>query len=420
MKKLARHLVLLVLAWQVGRLYKKHGFKVVGVAGSIGKTSTKLAIANVLQQKYRVQYQEGNYNDLITVPLIFFGQPLPSLLNPVAWLRTFVRNESAIKGDYPYDVVVVEVGTDYPGNVVAFGKYLRCDIGVVTAIAPEHMEFFGSIEQVAKEELAIAGFSKQLIINQDLCDQKYTSQLSSQFLTYGSKSTYYQISNMTSSGFSVLRNAKQWLKVSAAVEAMAQRYSITAAAAVAEQLGLSDEQILKGAKTIQPVSGRLQRLPGVQGSTIIDDTYNASPDAVIAALDDLYAAKANYKVAVLGSMNELGEYSPEAHNRIGRHCDPQKLDLLVTIGADANDYLAPVAQKQGCQVQTFSSPYAAGGFVKKNLKPGSLILVKGSQNNVFAEEAVKLLLANPADTTKLVRQSQDWLVKKRKRFSDAD
>ena len=115
-------------------------------------------------------------------------------------------------------------------------------------------------------------------------------------------------------------------------------------------------------------------------------------------------------------MNELGKYSQEAHTKAGELCDPSQLDLVVTIGLDANKFLAAAAQAKGCKVEKFDSPYTAGEFVKGQIKTGAIILAKGSQNSVFAEEAVKILLANPGDASKLVRQSGAWLKKKQKAF----
>src|SRR6185437_12482971 len=120
------------------RLCKKNQLKTIGVVGSIGKTSTKLAIASVLKQKSRVQYQDGTYNDLVTVPLVFFGEELPRLFNPLAWLALFWRNQKALRRPYPYDVVVVELGSDGPRQIGQFQRYLRLEIGVITAITPEH------------------------------------------------------------------------------------------------------------------------------------------------------------------------------------------------------------------------------------------------------------------------------------------
>jgi UDP-N-acetylmuramoyl-tripeptide--D-alanyl-D-alanine ligase len=132
----------------------------------------------------------------------------------------------------------------------------------------------------------------------------------------------------------------------------------------------------------------------------------------------LYAEKAPQRIAILGSMNQLGDYSPEAHKEVGAYCDSKKLDLVITIGHDAKKWLAPVARENGCEVRTFDSPYDAGKYASGKIKKGGIVLAKGSQDRVYAEEALKQLLAHPGDADKLVRQSATWMCRKRAQFSD--
>ncbi|HEX5797147.1 MAG TPA: cyanophycin synthetase, partial [Candidatus Saccharimonadales bacterium] len=198
--------------------------------------------------------------------------------------------------------------------------------------------------------------------------------------------------------------------------AKTQLFSICAAVAVAHELDLTEPLIQKGIKAIRPANGRMRVLEGINSSVIIDDTYNASPDAVKTALDTLYENKAPQKIAVLGNMNELGRFSPDAHSKVGEYCDPKQLDMVLTIGPDANRYLAAAAKKQGCEVETFDNPYAAADFLKEAIRPQALILAKGSQNGVFAEETVKQILADSRDVSKLVRQEPHWLKIKAKQF----
>ena len=422
MKKLAKKIVAAILGYQVRALYKKNNFKVVAVAGSVGKTSTKLAIAEVLKAGYRVQYQDGNYNDLVSVPLIFFGGRLPRLMNPLAWLGVFWRNQRQLGKTYPYDMVVVEVGTDMPGQVREFKKYLKADIGVLTAITPEHMEFFAGLDDVAEEELSITGFSSSLIYNKDLCDERYMTKIQIPKISYGLDSTAdFQTAKVVYKNdkcdFEVLRSGKPFLKATNDLVSEPQLYSVSAAVAVAAQMGMPAEDINKGLRDIHPVSGRMRRLEGVNGSLILDDTYNASPEAMKAALKALYRIKGTQKIAVLGNMNELGSYSRGAHEEIGKDCDSKQLDLVVTIGPDANEYLAAAARAKGCLVESFDSPYDAGEYIREKIKKGAVILAKGSQNGVFAEETVKILLSDKSDAAKLVRQSAEWLKIKQKAFS---
>lgn len=421
MKRIARSVIVAILGWQVRRLRRKHDFKVVAVVGSIGKTSTKFAIAQVVGTSRKVRFQKGNYNDLVSVPLVFFGLPIPSLFNPFAWLVTIIKSELQIHRAYPYDVVIAEVGTDGPGQIAAFARYLHADIGVLTAITPEHMEFFTDLDAVANEELSIYEYSDSILANADLVADRYLSFLEEP-LTYAlhNQATYKVVSfSFQTDGvkYAVTRNGKQLLKGSHTSIAEPHLYSLTAAIAVADRLGLTEKEIIRGLTHIEPVSGRMQLLQGIRGSSIIDDTYNASPEAAKAALQTLYRIDAPQKIALLGNMNELGAFSPDAHTDIGSFCDPDQLDVVITLGPDANEYLAAASETQGCTVKRFDNPYAAGEYLKEVIAKDAVVLVKGSQNRVYAEEAIKPILADPTDAQKLVRQSPAWLKKKTKNFS---
>ncbi len=421
LKKFARNIVVLVLGWQVRRLRSKHIFQTVVVAGSVGKTSTKFAIAQTLGASKRVRFQEGNYNDLASVPLVYFGQRLPNLFNPLAWILTFIKCEIQIHKDYPYDMVVLEVGTDGPGQIAAFKKYLRADITVVTAISPEHMEYFEDLDAVAKEELSVVQYTDQLLVNADLVAHEYLS-LVPEAVTYALHTqATYKVSEFSfhSAGvrFELQKDNTNLIHASHAGISEPHLYSLAAAVAVADLLGVAPEAIVDGLEHVKPVSGRMQSLKGVHGSTIIDDSYNASPDAVSAVLKTLYRIDAPQKIALLGNMNELGEFSKEAHIAIGKLCDAQQLDHVITLGPDANEYLAASAEQQGCKVSRFTTPYQAGEYLKEIIQEGAVILIKGSQNHVYAEEAIKSILADSSDIQRLVRQSPSWLKKKAQNFS---
>ena len=409
-----------LLERQARRLRAKHDFKLVAVVGSVGKTTTKLAIVEILKPQLRVQYQSGNYNDRLTVPLVLFGLPQPSLYNPWAWIKTFWGISRRLHRPYAYDVVVVELGADGPGQMQQFA-YLVPDLVVVTAITDEHMLYFKTLDTVAHEELLAVGFSKAALINIDDCLVKYRQSLT--YESYGSDSrANYRLVNRLASGDGSqtlqLKLPEQSLSVNSSLLGVQGAKAVLAAVAVARWCGFEPAAIATNAAHIHAVSGRMRVFAGQQHSTIIDDSYNASPVAVEAALDVLYALPNQPKIAILGSMNEMGSLSPGMHRQVGNYCDPSRLQLLVTIGADAKQYLAPAAIKRGCQVRSFQTPYAAGRYVLEQLmaSTGAAVLVKGSQFGVYSEEAVKLLLANPVDVAHLVRQTPLWMAKKHKEF----
>lgn len=417
-KALGRLVVLAILARQVRQLRARHDFKIIAVAGSAGKTSTKFAIAGVLESKLKVAWQQGNYNDPVSVPLVLFGQQMPNILDALAWARIFRANASASK-NWDYDAVVLELGTDKTGDIAQFAKYLEVDVGVLTAIAPEHMEFFGSLASVASEELTLASFSDKLLVNSDLVASEYLAKLE-KYETYGFGKSDWQLAGVKFTGkkhnFDLKHNGKKLTSASVNFLSKNQLYGLAAASAVASELGFNASKIKAAVAKLEPVSGRLKPLAGIKNSTILDDTYNSAPEAAIAALETLYKIRASQKIAILGSMNELGNYAEEAHRLVGEFCDPKQLDLVITIGASARQWLAPAAEQAGCKVKSFDDPISAGNYARKKLKSKALILAKGSQNGVFAEEAVKILLKNPSDATHLVRQSPSWLAIKAKQF----
>jgi UDP-N-acetylmuramoyl-tripeptide--D-alanyl-D-alanine ligase len=150
-------------------------------------------------------------------------------------------------------------------------------------------------------------------------------------------------------------------------------------------------------------------LKGVEGTIIIDDTYNSSPLAAAASLRALYQLLVPQRIAVLGDMNELGSTSAAEHEELGKMCDPTQLSWLVTVGAQSKKYLAPAAKSNGCQVKSFDNALLAGAFVRGVADKGAAILFKGSQGGIYLEEAVKEMLHSIDDEAKLVRQSAEWM-----------
>lgn len=418
MKSFFKKIIVSILGFQVKRLLKNKKPIVIGVVGSIGKTSTKLAIAKILEGEKKVRYQEGNYNDIVSVPLVFFGHKMPKIWDIFSWFFIFLKNEIQILFKYPFEIVVLELGTDGPGQMAMFRKYIHLDIAVISAIAPEHMEFFKSIEAVAEEEWSVVFFSDIVFVNKDLC-KIIPSDVENRKIVYYGKDpgSVYKIENITKKEdlfyFDVSFNGNKIFETSYRAFSEIELYSILIAIVLALKFGIDIDKIKNKIKKYQSFSGRMQRLKGIKNTTIIDDTYNASPIAMKIALDSMYKERANQRIAILGMMNELGDFSEEEHKKIGSHCDPKFLDLVVTIGKDANNFLAPEAKKRGCEVYQAKNSKEAGLFVKEKLKEGALILAKGSQNGVFAEESLKPLLANKEDYSKLVRQDKYWMNKKK-------
>ena len=418
MKSFFRRLIAKRLERAVVRLVRANpNLKLVAVGGSVGKTGTKLAVATVLAQNYRVLVHEGNYNSELGLPLSLFELEVPArITDVVAWLRLLGAVEAKISRPYPYDVAVLELGTDHPGDIPHFMTYLQPDIGLVTAIAPEHMAYFGTLEAVAEEEFALLLGSRSAVMHiNDPELAKRQQQLGDKPVrTYGEAGQVHWIDDDSLA----LGTEQTVIQLEPQLLGAHSRLALLAAATIGIQLKVDAIQIAHGLDAVVPVPGRMQQLRGKAGTKLIDDSYNSSPDAVFAALKTLKRITRGRRIAVLGQMNELGDYSAQAHTAVGRAA--ADLDLLITIGHDANTILGPAAVNAGLaksKWQHFDSPFAAGDWLIDHTKSGDAILFKGSQNGVFTEEAIKPLLADPADTAKLVRQSQYWLDLKAKQFS---
>jgi UDP-N-acetylmuramoyl-tripeptide--D-alanyl-D-alanine ligase len=408
----------------VRRYFKKHQPRLVVVVGAVGKTTTKDAIATVLSTKYRTEASHGNLNEQMSVPFGILGIKYPpfSLLKKIStWRKIFKAMRKRLHAPTDIDVIVQELATDQPGEIAHYERYLKPDIAVVTAVAPEHMANFpGGIDEVAREELAVARYSGLTVINFDDVDASFAKYAETNNITdYGLEGGEYRFEitgGDALKGYKVKFIAPEFPgDVESTVHLVGEHLlkSALAAALVAAKLGMNAEEIAAALTEIEPVAGRMNPLRGVRGTTIIDDTYNSSPSAAIAALRTLYLMDAPQRVVILGSMNELGQQSAAYHQMVGEQCDPNWLDYVITIGDEAARYLAPAAKKNGCQVATFANPIDAGAFANKVLADGGILLAKGSQDGVFAEEAIKILLHDEIEEEKtLVRQDEEWMAKK--------
>lgn len=423
MKKLSKKVIAARLAKKIQKLPGSKKITIIAVTGSVGKTSAKVAIGKLLSGAYQVRFSEDSYNTDIGLPLSFFGLKAPSpLWDPLAWRRVF-QKINYISKHYPYDVVVLEMADDEVEDMTNLLKTIRPDIGVITAVAPVHMERLESMDRVAKDNWTIASSAKSIIYNADYQPLRKLADNSTKYLTIGLKNGRIRFENIKRSkeGYLsatlVLPDGEYSLETRMLGEQ--NLGALLAAAAVANLLGMPSQVIVKGLKNIEPINGRMKLLKGLNGSKLIDDSYNSSPDAVKSALSVFAEMKAKRKIAVLGNMNELGIESKTLHYEIGQAA-AEVVDTLVVIGKEAEVHMVAGAKAQGMdpdKIKIFKTPYEIGHFLKRIVKRGDLLLIKGSQNGVFLEEATRILLDPSVEPEhSLVRQASTWRKRKRKAF----
>ncbi len=418
-----------VLRWKLKKLAQltilRYRPGIVGVTGSVGKTSTKLAVAAVLGPSRRTRFSRGNLNSELGLPIAIIGDFAEEEIKIVShdtpygekrfrkaffWVKVICTGVWGLikkRRDYP-EILVLEYGADKPGDLKQLLEIARPNISIITAIGdiPVHVEFFSGPEEVAREkarlieQLPSAGFA---ILNYD--DDTVLSlkdRTRAHVFTYGfQKGTELRLANFENraengrpAGVS-FRMEYGGSSVPVRIDGAfgkVQAYAAGAAAAVGLIFGINLIKVAEALKTYWPAPGRMGLLPGIKGTTVIDDSYNASPLSVHAALDTLRDLPAKRKVAVLGDMRELGEYAMEAHERVGRMA-AQVVNVLVTVGVSGK-LIAEAAKKHGMQkrnIQSFDTADEAVEAVEKLIKKGDLVLVKGSHSMELGKvvEAIK-------------------------------
>ena len=342
----------------------------IGVTGSVGKTTAKDMIAAVLGSKYKVLKTEGNFNNNIGLPL------------------TLMRLE---KG---YDVCVLEMGMDKFGEIDYLGDIVKPDVAVITNIGDAHIERLGSREGIFKAKCEILPHIQKdglLVLNGDdemLSTLRGNTPVKAAFCgkTQGLE---YHASQTGGDGVShihcrmVTPHMDREVKVPALGEHMI--YPSLMAAAIGEHFGLTADEIEAGILSFVPTRMRMNILHRGEDITILDDTYNANPQSMRAAISVLADAPTSWKVAVLGDMFELGPFAPALHNGVGAYLGKSGIDTLVAVGEMA-EHIAQGAREAGVPlVYHCADKEKAKEVLPQLIKPGSTFLVKASRGMALEE-----------------------------------
>lgn len=412
----------------VKKYFQRHPeVKLVTVAGSTGKTYAKKTIASVLSTRLRVRVHEDNRAGGLESPLAILGIDFPGEVRGwKAWHRIYKAARLRIKQPTDVDVIIHELNSYGPGSLRSYSQYIIPDITVITSITETGIEQFQSIDAIAIEQLSAASISKLALINRDDIDGRFSSYLTTPSIyTFGTGAAaeyrFEQGDFTISEGYRGSFIARDWQEpINLELRAF-DDFSVRlviASAAVAVQFGLSPQDIQSGVSTISPVPGRMNVLRGVEQSTILDDTANNSPLSSRVALQALYQIQAPQRIAVFGDMQHLGQFSESAHRELGLLCDPAELAWVITVGNAANAWLAPAARGRGCQVKQCKNAIEAGSFAHSLLESGGVSLFSGPEEDIYLEEAVKIVLHDSLVEEKmLVRQSPEWLARKNEAFS---
>jgi len=410
-------------------ILKKYKPKVIGITGSIGKTSTKEAIYSVLKNKFRVRKTFGNYNNELGLPLTIIGMKTGGR-SVGKWLSIIGKALKLVlikDKKYP-EVLVLEMGADKPGDIEHLIKIAPCDIGVVTAIAPVHLEFFGSVEKIVKEKKKIVDnltSEQTAILNyDDKMVKSMNKDLKASTVYFGySQEADVRMTELETQGVGVnIEGLKFKLEYKGSSVPMMlphvigkhQLYAAMSAAAVGLSMGMNFVQVSEGLRDYRAPRGRMNLIKGKKQSLIVDDTYNSSPDAALAAVD----AVANFnfenqgkKIAILGDMLELGAISEQAHYDLGKSVVDNGFSILIAVGKCRDNLIKGAVENGMDAVFGFNTSEEAIAKAQEVIDENDIILIKGSQG-VRMEKIVKsVMLESDKSKDLLIRQSDAWLVK---------
>jgi len=362
-------IALQTLATAVRRLWGK---KVVGITGSLGKTTTKEAIAHLLSVKYRVHRSRGNFNNQ-------FGLPL-----------------GLLKLEPEHEVAVAEMGMSHSGEIAALAAIAVPDEGVVTSVAPVHLEFFESLAGIARakyelvESLPSGGTA---FLNSD---DEYVSQFGRDFhgavVMFGLKPTAdaraenIELLGAAGSRFDLVAGGLRQ-PLASPLLGIHNIYNILAACAVALQHRITPSQIAETLPSLEPADKRGQILQ-VGEITVLNDCYNSSPRALMAAVDTLVALEAKRHIVVAGEMLELGPTGEDLHRECGRKMPADKIDFFLGVRGLAEAMVA-AARENGIQAEFVKTPEEAGEWLARETRAGDLILLKASRG-VKLEKALEI------------------------------
>jgi len=420
MKSILKSIVVLTLALLARAVVRRYRPRIVMVTGSVGKTSTKDAVAAVLAARFYVRKSEKSFNTGFGVPFTILGVENP-WMNPIAWISVLKKAFSllVLPNHYP-NMLVLEVGADRPGDLSRILRIATPEAVVVTRLpeVPVHVEAYASPEEVREEEFspayALSAGAPLIVPADDPYARENALRTSARVISYGSAedatvcvsdADFYehegQVAGMKATA--VIGDERRSFIVKGSV-GTTQLLPAAAALAVARAFEIPFAEALTALENYEPPAGRGRLFAGKNGSVIIDDSYNASPAAVEEALATLKAfPHAARRIAVLGDMLELGRYSVMEHERIATLA-ADSADVIVAVGIRARAF---AREPKDAEVTQFDNARAAAQALPDLVREGDVVLVKGSQS-VRTERIVEALLADPADSMKLVRQSKGW------------
>ena len=355
----------------LARWYKnRFDIPFIGITGSVGKTTTKDMVAAVLGEHFRVLKTEGNLNNDVGLPM------------------------TLLRLNRTHEICVLEMGMNHFGEIEYLSDIVEPDVAVITNVGDSHIEFLGSRENILKAKCEIFSHMKKdglaVLNGDDELISTLRGNLEFKSVWYGqSEGVDYRATDLVTDGESFLRCKVDSPKHHCDVEIPAlgdhMVYPALVAGAIGEYFGMSEEEIVRGILHFAPTKMRMNIYRRQDNIVILDDTYNANPQSMRAAIEILSTGKSATKIAVLGDMFELGPLAPVLHAGVGEFVARSGIDYLVCAG-ELSKYIADAAEGEGMsEVYWRPNKKEALAVLEQIVKPDCTVLVKASRGMAFEE-----------------------------------
>ncbi len=422
-----QHIILFLLAFVARLIIARHHPYIIGITGTVGKTTITWHIARFLKRELgesSVGYSQYHYNGEYGLPLTIIGVRSPGR-NPILWVWVFIIAISRLIRRYPR-YLVLEYGIDHPWEMDFLLSIAHPDIAIITRVEPNHLEQFGTLEHYRAHKIKLLERSHIAIVHESL--RQYIDR---EFVSYSlwalSDIDASQITIATTGTSAIVHYRHHDYPLSIPSIGAFQIENLLPLYTIAETLSISLDRIALYATHGHPESGRSSILSGIHDSTIIDGSYNWGYLSIYEWVTSMRSfVHSHHIVFFLWDMRELWAHSADVHRQLAHEISqilPHDGSIVFyLVGPMMREYFAPILESYFPVVTSLSSRYL-GDRIAHDIsihRVPTIVYVKWSQNTIFLEEGIKHLLHNTSDIARLPRQTESWMHKKEIFFKNLD
>lgn len=374
--------MLVRLLWlQVKRYRAKHKPVVIAVVGSVGKSTTRYFIETILKSHLKTTSGRSDYHDELTIPLTFFGQKKPHDYNIFGWLKVLLVSELRTKAELGKQAVVVEIKPFVPKDCeILAGRLDEVDYLVMTSITNQSSDELFEDDVFSEELKPLFNISKNVIASESIDSSYIEKNAKLGLFGKNGRDCSYDIKSSEGDFRATFTCHQKIYKADLKLVNHHQIDNVAAAVLLANRLELRDKELTRGLAQISPLSGRSELRLGKADCEVIDETGHNNPIGITQAIEAFSQRKAGKRILILGEIPGYHNNAKSVYETIAGACDPNKLELVITVGDRANDHLAKAVEKRGCHIMRCPTPDHALDVAERLITKNTSLIITGRIN----------------------------------------